>query len=121
MDRVYSGTKHSRVERFIYRVIGVKEDTEQTWSVYARSMLAFSLVGVLVLYVFELVQQYLFLHLHNPATKMTPDLAWNTAISFVTNTNWQAYSGESTMGHLVQMAGLPVHNFVSAPIGIGVA
>jgi potassium-transporting ATPase potassium-binding subunit len=121
MYRVYNGTKHSRVERLIYRLIGVKEDTEQTWSVYARSMLAFSLVGVLVLYVFELVQQYLFLHLHNPATKMTPDLAWNTAISFVTNTNWQAYSGESTMGHLVQMAGLTVHNFVSAAIGIGVA
>ena len=121
MYRVYSGTKHSRVERLIYRLIGVKEDTEQTWSVYARSMLAFSLVGVLVLYVFELVQQYLFLHLHNPATKMTPDLAWNTAISFVTNTNWQAYSGESTMGHLVQMAGLTVHNFVSAALGIGVA
>jgi K+-transporting ATPase ATPase A chain len=121
MYRVYNGTKHSRVERLIYRLIGVKEDTEQTWSVYARSMLAFSLVGVLALYVFELVQQYLFLHLHNPATKMTPDLAWNTAISFVTNTNWQAYSGESTMGHLVQMAGLTVHNFVSAAIGIGVA
>src|SRR5262249_45011097 len=68
-----------------------------------------------------LVQGKLPLHLHDPATPMTPALAWNTAVSFVTNTNWQAYSGESTQGHLVQMAGLAVQNFVSAAVGMAVA
>ncbi|MCW2938383.1 MAG: K+-transporting ATPase, KdpA [Actinomycetia bacterium] len=121
MYRVYSGTKHSRVERVIYRTIGVKPESEQTWGVYARSVLAFSLVCVLFLYGLLRLQQYLPLHLTNPGTKTTPDLSWNTAISFVTNTNWQAYSGESTMGHLVQMAGLAVQNFVSAAVGIAVA
>ena len=67
------------------------------------------------------MQDKLPLHLHDPSTKMTPSLAWNTAVSFVTNTNWQAYSGESTQGHLVQMAGLTVQNFVSASAGIAVA
>ncbi|MCW2912882.1 MAG: K+-transporting ATPase, KdpA, partial [Actinomycetia bacterium] len=121
MYRVYSGTKHSRVERVLYRLIGAKPETEQTWSAYARSVLAFSLVSVLFLFGFQLLQRYLLLHLVDPGTKMTPDLSWNTAISFTTNTNWQAYSGESTMGHLVQMAGLAVQNFVSAAVGIAVA
>jgi len=70
----------------------------------------FSAVSVVFLFVLQLVQDKLPLHLHDPATKMTPALAWNTAVSFVTNTNWQNYSGESTMGHLVQMAGLTVQN-----------
>src|SRR6202008_3459892 len=95
--------------------------SEQTWGAYARSMLAFSAISVLFLFLFQLVQGKLPLHLHNPATPMTPSLAWNTAVSFITNTNWQAYSGESTDGHLVQMAGLAVQNFASASVGMAVA
>jgi potassium-transporting ATPase potassium-binding subunit len=121
MYRVYTSEKHLRAERFIYRVIGADPKSEQSWGSYARSMLAFSAVGILFLFVFQLVQDKLPLHLHNPATPMTPALAWNTAVSFATNTNWQAYSGESTMGHLVQMAGLAVQNFASAAVGMAVA
>jgi K+-transporting ATPase ATPase A chain len=121
MYRVYSSDKDSRVERVIYRLIGADSKSEQTWGSYARSVLAFSAVSVLFLFIFQLVQGKLPLHLHDPGTPMTPALAWNTAISFVTNTNWQAYSGESTQGHLVQMAGLSVQNFVSAAVGMAVA
>ena len=121
MYRVYTSPKDWRVEKAIYRVIGADPKAEQPWYAYARSLLAFSAVSVLFLYFFQLLQDKLPLHLHDPATKMTPSLAWNTAISFVTNTNWQAYSGESTQGHLVQMAGLAVQNFVSAAAGIAVA
>ncbi|UGT42084.1 potassium-transporting ATPase subunit KdpA [Nocardia yamanashiensis] len=121
MYRVYSSEKHSRAERVIYRVIGVKPGVEMTWAVYARSVLAFSAVSILFLFFFQLIQGKLPLHLNDPATEMTPALAWNTAVSFVTNTNWQNYSGESTQGHLVQMAGLAVQNFVSAAVGIAVA
>jgi potassium-transporting ATPase potassium-binding subunit len=121
MYRVYSSEQDSYVERAIYRLIGVDPRSEQTWGAYARSVLAFSSISILFLYVFQLVQDKLPLHLHNPATPMTPGLAWNTAISFTTNTNWQAYSGESTDGHLVQMAGLAVQNFVSAAVGMAVA
>ncbi|GIH20504.1 potassium-transporting ATPase subunit KdpA [Rugosimonospora africana] len=119
MYRVVSRTKHSVVERGIYRVIGVNPDGEQTWGVYARSVLAFSVISILFLYLFQRVQSHLWLSLG--FTNVTPSLSWNTAVSFVTNTNWQAYSGESTMGHLVQMAGLAVQNFVSAAVGISVA
>jgi K+-transporting ATPase ATPase A chain len=121
MYRVYSSKKHSRTERFLYRLIGASPEAEQTWVAYARSVLAFSAVSVVFLFVLQLVQGKLPLHLHDPATPMTPALAWNTAISFVTNTNWQNYSGESTDGHLVQMAGLAVQNFVSAAVGMAVA
>ena len=121
MYRVYSSEKHSRAERVIYRLIGADPRSEQTWGAYARSVLAFSAISILFLFVFQLVQGKLPLHLHDPATPMTPALAWNTAVSFVTNTNWQAYSGESTQGHLVQMAGLAVQNFVSAAVGMAVA
>ncbi|MFI8973204.1 potassium-transporting ATPase subunit KdpA [Nocardia asteroides] len=121
MYRVYSGDKHSRAERLIYRAIGAKPEVEQTWPVYARSVLAFSAVSILFLFFFQLVQGALPLHLNDPGTEMTPALAWNTAVSFVTNTNWQNYSGESTQGHLVQMAGLAVQNFVSAAVGMAVA
>ncbi|MFD8556436.1 potassium-transporting ATPase subunit KdpA [Streptosporangium canum] len=119
MYRVYTGTKHNAVERVIYRAIGVRPDTEQRWSVYARGVLAFSLVSVLFLYGLQRLQDKLFLSLG--MAPVTDHVAWNTAISFVTNTNWQAYSGESTMGHLVQMAGLAVQNFVSASVGMAVA
>jgi K+-transporting ATPase ATPase A chain len=117
--RVVSGTRSNMVERGVYRLVGVDPDTEQTWGVYARSVLAFSAVSILFLYLFLRVQDKLWLSLGLPA--VTDHVAWNTAVSFVTNTNWQAYSGESTMGHLVQMAGLAVQNFVSASVGIAVA
>ncbi|WP_280250015.1 potassium-transporting ATPase subunit KdpA [Nocardia abscessus] len=121
MYRVYEGRRHSRAERLVYRAIGAQPDVEQPWPVYARSVLAFSAVGILFLFFFQLLQDRLPLHLNDPGTEMTPALAWNTAVSFVTNTNWQNYSGESTQGHLVQMAGLAVQNFVSAAVGMAVA
>jgi potassium-transporting ATPase potassium-binding subunit len=121
MYRVYSSDKHSRVERVIYRLIGADPKSEQSWGAYARSVLAFSAISILFLFLFQLVQGKLPLHLNDPTTPMTPALAWNTAVSFITNTNWQAYSGESTEGHLVQMAGLAVQNFASAAVGIAVA
>ena len=119
LARVYSSTRHSRVERGLYRLGGIDPEADQTWSTYLRSLLAFSFVGLVFLYGFQRVQQHLLLSLGFPAVK--PDQAWNTAASFLTNTNWQSYSGENTMGHLVQMAGLAVQNFVSAAVGIAVA
>lgn len=121
MYRVYDGREHARVERLVYRAIGADPDVEQPWPVYARSVLAFSAVSILFLFFFQLVQGELPLHLNDPGTEMTAALAWNTAVSFVTNTNWQNYSGESTQGHLVQMAGLAVQNFASAAVGMAVA
>jgi potassium-transporting ATPase potassium-binding subunit len=117
--RVVSGTRDSRVERGVYRLIGVDPKAEQSWGVYARSVLAFSAVSILFLYLFLRIQDRLWLSLG--MANVNSHLSWNTAVSFVTNTNWQAYSGESTMGHLVQMAGLAVQNFVSASVGIAVA
>ena len=107
------------IERVIYRVGGVDPEREQRWTVYALSLLAFSLVSVLVLYAQLRVQNHLPL---NPdgLGPVSPALAFNTAVSFVTNTNWQAYSGEVTMSHLTQMAGLAFHNFVSAACGAAV-
>src|SRR5207248_684675 len=89
------------------------------WSVYARSVLAFSLVSVLFLYLIERTQHWLFLSAG--MANVNPVTAWNTAASFTTNTNWQNYSGESTMSYLTQMSGLAVQNFVSAGIGLAVA
>ncbi len=107
-------------ERLVYRICGVDPGREQTWPVYAYSLLAFSLVSVLGLYVLQRLQGSLPL---NPtdATGVPPALAFNTAVSFVTNTNWQNYGGELTMSHLTQMAGLAVQNFVSAAVGLCVA
>ena len=119
MARVYTSPRHLRVERGIYRAVGVEPDREQSWGAYARSVLAFSAVSVLFLYFLQRVQAHLPLSLGFAGVK--PALAWNTAASFVTNTNWQAYSGESTMGHLVQMGGLAVQNFASAAVGMVVA
>ncbi len=116
MARVYTSDKHLRVERGIYRVVGVDPDAEQRWGAYARSVLAFSAVSILFLYLFQRVQGHLWLALGFKG--VPPALAWNTAVSFTTNTNWQAYSGESMMGHTVQMAGLAVQNFASAAVGI---
>ncbi|MEU6970958.1 potassium-transporting ATPase subunit KdpA [Kitasatospora aureofaciens] len=116
--KLLTTARHLGVERGIYKVIGVDGDADQRWPVYLRSVLAFSAVSVLFLYALIRLQTHLLLSLGVP--EMEAHQAWNTAISFVTNTNWQSYSGESAMGHLVQMAGLAVQNFVSAAVGIAV-
>ncbi|HEY5990935.1 MAG TPA: potassium-transporting ATPase subunit KdpA, partial [Streptosporangiaceae bacterium] len=116
MARILTTGRHWRAERGLYKVMGVDPDADQQWSAYLRSVLAFSAVSVLFLYAFERVQHYLWLSLGFP--NVPSALAWNTAASFTSNTNWQNYSGESTMGHLVQMAELAVQNFASAAVGI---
>ncbi|MFE7299502.1 potassium-transporting ATPase subunit KdpA [Streptomyces sp. NPDC057579] len=119
LARVLTTGRHWRAERLVYRLGGVNGDVDQRWPVYLRGLLAFSLVSVLFLYAFLRLQDRFLLSL---GRKPVPaDLAFNTAASFVTNTNWQAYSGEAALGHLVQMAGLAVQNFVSAAVGIAVA
>jgi K+-transporting ATPase ATPase A chain len=119
MTRVYTSDHDTRVERACYKVMGVDPKADQRWAVYARSLLAFSAVSVLFLYGLLRLQPHLPLSLGFPG--VAPDQAFNTAASFVTNTNWQSYSGESTMGHLAQMAGLAVQNFASAAVGMAVA
>ena len=135
MARVYQGERTALhrvlgpLERLCYRAAGVKADVEQRWSEYAGSLLSFSLFSFVLLYVLQRAQGWLGL---NPvglgtaqapsgSTAMTPDLAFNTAVSFVTNTNWQSYSGETTLSYLVQMAGLTTQNFASAAVGMAVA
>ena len=108
------------VERLTYRILGVDEGAEQRWTTYAISLLAFSLVSIVALYLLERFQGSLPLN-QSGLGAVAPDLAFNTAVSFVTNTNWQNYAGETTMTHLTQMAGLTVQNFVSAAVGIAVA
>ncbi|HEY5153448.1 MAG TPA: potassium-transporting ATPase subunit KdpA [Acidimicrobiales bacterium] len=114
-DRVFSP-----IERLVYRVCGVDEKREQRWSTYALSMLAFSLVSILVVYAFQRFQVWLPGN-PNKVDNLPPALSFNTAVSFVTNTNWQNYSGESAMSHLTQMAALTVQNFASAAVGLCVA
>jgi len=116
---VFPSPGHGRAERGVYRVIGVDPRTEQTWQAYLRGVLAFSLVGVLLLYLLQRGQQWLPYSLGLPAP--SEPLSFNTAVSFVTNTNWQSYSPELTLGYTVQLAGLAVQNFVSAAVGIAVA
>src|SRR5712692_5605270 len=108
------------IEHLIYRLTGVDDAREMRWTEYAVAMLLFSVVSMLVLYVMQRVQQWLP---WNPQQfgAVAPNLAFNTAASFTTNTNWQAYGGESTMSYFTQMAGLAFHNFVSAAAGIAVA
>ena len=103
MARVFTSERDLRVERVVYRLVGVDPKADQRWPVYAASVLAFSLVSVVGLYALQRVQDDLPLSLGFPG--VDPALAFNTAASFVTNTNWQSYSGEATMGHLAQMAG----------------
>jgi K+-transporting ATPase ATPase A chain len=119
MARVFTGSKHLGVERVFYRVVRIDPDADQRWSTYLLSLLGFSMVSVLFLFGFQRLQGFLPLSLGFPG--VPPAGAFNTAVSFVTNTNWQWYSGEATMGHLVQMAGLAVQNFVSAAVGLAVA
>jgi len=117
------------LERLTYRLCGVREDTEQRWTQYAGSLIAFSLASLLFAYIIQRLQGLLplnpnhFSTAHPPsgATPMTPDLAFNTAASFVTNTNWQNYLGETTVSYFVQMAVLTVQNFVSAAAGVAVS
>jgi K+-transporting ATPase ATPase A chain len=128
MFKVFSGERTwlspvlAPVERVTYRICGVDETQEQGWLSYAIALLVFSLAGLMLTYVIERTQGSLFF---NPEhfTAVKPNLAFGTAASFTTNTNWQAYSGESTMSYLTQMAGLAVHNFTSAAVGmcVGVA
>ncbi|MCL6673559.1 MULTISPECIES: potassium-transporting ATPase subunit KdpA [Streptomyces] len=119
MAKVYSSDKHLRVEKWIYKGIGANPDTEMRWPAYLRGVLAFSAVSVLFLYLLQRLQGVLPGSLH--FSSVNPAQSFNTAASFVTNTNWQSYYGEQTMGHVVQTAGLAVQNFVSAAVGIAVA
>lgn len=126
MYRVFSGDRTflspvlGPVERRLYRISGTSEREEQHWTTYAAALLFFNLAGFLVLYVLQRLQGSLP---YNPAgmTAVEPGLAFNTAASFMTNTNWQNYGGESTMSYLVQMAGLTVQNFLSAATGVAIA
>jgi potassium-transporting ATPase potassium-binding subunit len=109
------------IERLLYRVTGVDENTEMRWTEYAISMLLFSAVSMIVLYLMERLQAHLPFNPQNLAGVNPPALAFNTAASFTTNTNWQNYGGETTMSYLTQMAGLAYHNFMSAAVGIVLA
>ncbi len=119
-ERVALSRVAAPVERLFYRLSGVEPAREQSWFVYTMSMLAFSLVGFLSLYALQRLQNVLPL---NPRgfDAAAADLAFNTSLSFITNTNWQNYSGETTMSHLTQMLGLTVHNFLSAATGLAMA
>ncbi|MGW1746538.1 potassium-transporting ATPase subunit KdpA [Streptomyces sp. NPDC002092] len=119
MAKVYSSDKHWRVEKWIYKGIGANPDAEMRWPAYLRGVLAFSAVSVLFLYLLQRLQGVLPGSLG--FSSIEPAQAFNTAASFVTNTNWQSYYGEQAMGHVVQTAGLAVQNFVSAAVGIAVA
>ncbi|MFJ7986871.1 potassium-transporting ATPase subunit KdpA [Streptomyces sp. NPDC096351] len=119
MAKVYSSERHLRPEKWIYQAIGANPSVEMRWPAYLRGVLAFSVVSVLFLYLLQRVQGSL------PGSlgfvSIDPDQAFNTAASFVANTNWQSYYGEQAMGHVVQTGGLAVQNFVSAAVGIAVA
>ncbi|MFF5929749.1 potassium-transporting ATPase subunit KdpA [Streptomyces hydrogenans] len=119
MAKVYSSEKHLRPEKWIYKAIGANPSVEMRWPAYLRGVLAFSAVSVLFLYLLQRVQGSL------PGSlgfvSIDPDQAFNTAASFVANTNWQSYYGEQAMGHVVQTGGLAVQNFVSAAVGMAVA
>jgi len=135
MARVFEGERTwlhpvlRPLEQRIYRLCGIKEDQEQRWTGYAGSLLMFSLVSLLLTYLVQRIQGFLpfnpqgfgTAHAAQGATAMTPDLAFNTAVSFTTNTNWQAYTPEITMSYLTQMVGLATHNFFSAAAGIAIA
>ena len=126
MYRVFEGDRQpmprlfSAIERLLYKLCGVDPKQQQDWKQYTLAMLVFSAITLLVTYGIERLQNVLPLNPQN-FPPVAPDLAFNTAASFTTNTNWQAYSGESTMSYLTQMAGLAWHNFMSAAIGIGIA
>ena len=119
LARTFTDPRHLRVERVIYRFCRFDADGEQNWATYAGAVLAFSVVSVAGLWALLLAQTHL--PLQAGRTGMNVDTALNTAVSFVTNTNWQSYGGETGATHLTQMAGLTVQNFVSAAVGLAVA
>ena len=128
MARVFEGQRTFMhpglrwLEVLTYKLIGVREEVEQRWTHYTASLISFSIFGFLMVYLLQRAQAYLPFNPQNFGTpNVSPDLAFNTAVSFVTNTNWQAYSGESTFSYFVQMAALAVQNFASAAAGIAVA
>jgi potassium-transporting ATPase potassium-binding subunit len=110
----------ARLERLIYRLCGVDPGAPMGWKRYAIALLLFNALGALAVYAFQRMQSWLPLNPQQFAN-VSPDSSFNTAVSFVTNTNWQGYSGESTMSYLTQMVGLTVQNFLSAATGIVVA
>ncbi|MFL6203662.1 MAG: potassium-transporting ATPase subunit KdpA [Thermoanaerobaculia bacterium] len=119
MARVYEGRPSNRVELLFYRVTGVRPDEEMDWKVYALCVLLFSVAGWIFLYALQRLQAVLPLNPQGLAA-VTPDSSFNTATSFVTNTNWQGYGGETTMSYLTQMLGLTVQSFVSAAAGMAI-
>jgi potassium-transporting ATPase potassium-binding subunit len=119
MARVFTSEKHWRVERALYRLVRIDGDSQQRWTTYAAGVLGFSFVSVVVLYLLQRLQPLLPLNFGRGA--VDPSMAFNTAVSFVTNTNWQSYVPEKALGHTVQMAGLTVQNFLSAAVGLAVA
>jgi potassium-transporting ATPase potassium-binding subunit len=119
MAATFTTKKDLKIERGFYRLIGVNSGASQSWPVYLRSVLAFSVLGVLLVYALQRAQAILPYSLGLPAVPQ--GLSFNTAISFVTNTNWQSYSPEVTVGYTVQIAGLAVQNFVSAAVGLAIA
>ena len=126
MTRVFNGERTllspvlQPVERLLYRVSGVDETREQSWVTYAIAMLFFSVAGFVTLYLLQRLQAYLPFNPQGQAN-VEQSSAFNTSVSFVSNTNWQSYTPESTMSYLTQMAGLTVHNFLSAATGIALA
>jgi potassium-transporting ATPase potassium-binding subunit len=118
---IFTTDKDWRVERGFYKLIGINRSADMKWSTYVRSILAFSAVSVLFLYGMERLQHYLFGFVGPHMANVPQNTAWNTAVSFVTNTNWQNYAGESTMTYIVQMSGLVVQQFLSAAVGLAVA
>lgn len=119
LGRVFTTEHHLGAERLFYRTIGVRPNAKQHWSKYCASVLSFSAISIIFVYLLQRTQQWL--PLSHGKEPVSWDQAWNTAVSFTTNTNWQSYSGETAMSILTQMAGLAVQNFVSAAVGISVA
>jgi len=113
---IFTDKKHWGVERGIYKLTGIDPDADMRWTVYVRSILAFSLVAVLFVYLIERTQHWLFWSVG--MANVPTDTAWNTAVSFTTNTNWQNYAGEATMGYLTQQGALMVQQFFSAAVGL---
>lgn len=125
MAKVYQGERLfldlilGPVERFLYRISGIDQRSEMTWKTYAVAMLLFNILGLIVVYLLQRLQGFLPLNPQGLGA-VSPDSAWNTAVSFATNTNWQGYGGETTMSYLTQMLGMTVQNFLSAATGMAV-
>jgi K+-transporting ATPase ATPase A chain len=119
--RIFTTDNHLRIELAIYKTIGIDHKADQKWSTYVKSVLAFSFVSVVFLYGMQRLQHYLFGFVGPHFGNVAPDTAWNTAVSFTTNTNWQNYGGENTMTYIVQMSGLVVQQFMSAAVGLVIA